>query len=671
MSLNDNNLYTESYMMKKSLLITLLLMVGSALTLSAAEKRYSLVSPNGKINVEVTAGDGLSYQISYENSVILSNSTIDLILPKGLSVGKGVRVSGVQRKKIVEKVDAPFYRFSEFVAGCNELTLKLKGGFGVTFRAYDEGIAYRFYINKKEQVVIENEVAELNFPSDYTAYLPYSTNDKNPMAMAFQNIYDVTPLSKAQPKLAFLPVTVDCGKAKITVLESDLEAYPGMFVKAEGTSLKGVFAPYPTKTDFYPWRMQEYVTETADFIAKIDGKRNLPWRVLAITEKDTDMPTNNLVYALASPNRIGDTSWIKTGKVAWDWWNDWNLKGVPFKAGINMDTYKYYIDFASKNGIEFIVLDEGWYNPKSGDMLTVIPELDLAELIAYGKQKNVDIVLWTVFNVLDKQLEAACQKYSAMGIKGFKVDFLDRDDQTAVEMVYRIAEATAKHKLTLDLHGIYKPTGINRTYPNIINFEGVFGMEEVKWTDIKNNMPLYDVTFPYIRMMAGPVDYTPGAMSNATKADWKAMYYTPQSMGTRCHQLATYIVHDSPFTMLCDAPTNYIGEEECVDFITSIPVEVDSTFIADGKLGEHIVTVRKAGENWYVGGMTNWDERDVTIDFSFLPEGITYQATLFSDGINANKNAEDYVKQTLTVKKGDSKKIHLASGGGFAMKLIK
>lgn len=658
-------------MMKKSLIITLLLMVGSALTLSAAEKHYSLTSPNGNINVEVTAGDGLSYQISYKNSVILSNSTIDLILPKGISIGKNVRVSGVQRKKIVEKVDAPFYRFSEFVAGCNELTLKLKGGFGVTFRAYDEGIAYRFYTNQKQEVVIKDEVAELNFPADYTAYLPYSTNDKNPMAMAYQNIYDVTPLTKAQDKLAFLPVTVDCGTAKITVLESDLEAYPGMFVKAEGTSLKGVFAPYPTKTDFYPWRMQEYVTETADFIAKIEGKRNLPWRVLAITEKDTDMPTNNLVYALASPNRIGDTSWIKTGKVAWDWWNDWNLKGVPFKAGINMDTYKYYIDFASKNGIEFIVLDEGWYNPKSGDMLTVIPELDLPALIAYGKQKNVDIVLWTVFNVLDKQLEAACQKYSEMGIKGFKVDFLDRDDQTAVEMVYRIAEATAKHKLTLDLHGIYKPTGINRTYPNIINFEGVFGMEEVKWTDIKNNMPLYDVTFPYIRMMAGPVDYTPGAMNNATKADWKAMYYTPQSMGTRCHQLATYIVHDSPFTMLCDAPTNYIGEEECVDFITSIPVETDSTFIASGKMGEHIVTVRKVGDNWYVGGMTNWDERDVTIDFSFLPEGITYQATLFTDGINANKNAEDYVKQTLTVKKGDSKKIHMASGGGFALKLIK
>ena len=334
-----------------------------------------------------------------------------------------------------------------------------------------------------------------------------------------------------------------------------------------------------------------------------------------------------------------------------------------------MDTYKYYIVFASRNGLEFIVLDEGWYDPKSGDMLTVIPELDLPELIVYGKSKGVEIVLWTVFNVLDSQLEAACKKYADMGIKGFKVDFLDRDDQTAVEMVYRIAEMTARYKLTLDLHGIYKPTGINRTYPHIINFESVFGMEEVKWTDIKNNMPLYDVTFPYIRMMAGPVDYTPGAMRNATKADWRAMYYTPASMGTRCHQLAAYIVHDSPFTMLCDAPTNYLNEQECVDFIASLPVEVDSTFIASGELGKYIVTVRKKDVNWYIGGMTNWDERDVQLDFSFLPEGVSYTAVLFKDGVNANKQAEDYRKETICINKDSRLTLHLASGGGFAMKL--
>ena len=631
---------------------------------------YSL-HPDGTLKVEISAGNELAYQVMHGNDTILSHSNIALVLEDGTIVGKTPRITGERRKKIKDNIESPFYRFKEFVATGNELDLKLKGGFGIIFRAYNEGVAYRFYTTQSSDIIIKEEQAEFNFKEDYTAYLPYTTNDKKPMAMAYQNVYDITPLSKAQPKLAFFPVTVDCGSVKLTLLESDLEAYPGMFVQSQQGKygLKGVFAPYPAKTDFYPWRKQEYVTETTDFISRSRGSRSYPWRVLAITEKDTDMPVNNLVYALASPNRIGDTSWIKTGKVAWDWWNDWNLKGVPFKAGINMDTYKYYIDFASRNGLEFIVLDEGWYDPKSGDMLTVIPELDLPELIAYGKSKGVEIVLWTVFNVLDSQLEAACKKYADMGIKGFKVDFLDRDDQTAVEMVYRIAEMTARYKLTLDLHGIYKPTGINRTYPHIINFESVFGMEEVKWTDIKNNMPLYDVTFPYIRMMAGPVDYTPGAMRNATKADWRAMYYTPASMGTRCHQLAAYIVHDSPFTMLCDAPTNYLNEQECVDFIASLPVEVDSTFIASGELGKYIVTVRKKDVNWYIGGMTNWDERDVQLDFSFLPEGMSYTAVLFKDGVNANKQAEDYRKETIRIDKDSRLTLHLASGGGFAMKL--
>lgn len=651
-------------------ILSLLLLIRNA-SFAAKEKKYVLSSPDGTLKVEISAGNELAYQVMHGNDTILSHSNIGLVLENGTIVGKTPRITGERRRKIKDNIESPFYRFKEFVATGNELDLKLKGGFGIIFRAYNEGVAYRFYTTQSSDIIIKEEQAEFNFKEDYTAYLPYTTNDKKPMAMAYQNVYDITPLSKAQPKLAFLPVTVDCGSVKLTLLESDLEAYPGMFVQSQQGKygLKGVFAPYPAKTDFYPWRKQEYVTETTDFISRSRGSRSYPWRVLAITEKDTDMPVNNLVYALASPNRIGDTSWIKTGKVAWDWWNDWNLKGVPFKAGINMDTYKYYIDFASRNGLEFIVLDEGWYDPKSGDMLTVIPELDLPELIAYGKSKGVEIVLWTVFNVLDSQLEAACKKYADMGIKGFKVDFLDRDDQTAVEMVYRIAEMTARYKLTLDLHGIYKPTGINRTYPHIINFESVFGMEEVKWTDIKNNMPLYDVTFPYIRMMAGPVDYTPGAMRNATKADWRAMYYTPASMGTRCHQLAAYIVHDSPFTMLCDAPTNYLNEQECVDFIASLPVEVDSTFIASGELGKYIVTVRKKDVNWYIGGMTSWDERDVQLDFSFLPEGVSYTAVLFKDGVNANKQAEDYRKETIRIDKDSRLTLHLASGGGFAMKL--
>ncbi|SHE68250.1 alpha-glucosidase [Bacteroides luti] len=638
-----------------------------------AAESISLLSPDKHIQVSIQLGDTLSFSIIRDRALVLAKSTafLEFANNKNASLGLAPRLKSKEYKKIEEQIDAPFYRCSQFVSACNELNLKFQNG-GIIFRAYNEGVAYRFYTNSKEEVIIKNEGADYHFPKDYTAYLPYSTNDRKPMAMAYQNTYDVAPLSKVQQKLAFLPVTVDEGNGlKVTLLESDLENYPGMFVKSDTlkTNLKGVFAPYPAKTDFYPWRKQEYVTETYDYIARSKGNRVYPWRVFAITTNDTDMPVNNLVYALASPNRIGDTSWIKSGKVAWDWWNDWGLKNVPFKAGINTETYKYYIDFASNHGLEYIVLDEGWYAPKSGDMLTVVKDIDLPELISYGKKKGVNIVLWTVFNVLDNQLEAACKKYSEMGVKGFKVDFLDRDDRTAVQMIYRIAETAAKYHLILDYHGIYKPTGMNRTYPNVINFEAVFGMEEAKWSTLEKNMPLYDVTFPYIRMMAGYVDFTPGAMRNATKNDFQPVYYNPMSMGTRCHQLAMYLVYDSPFTMLADSPSSYLADEPCTDFISSLPTEVDETRVLSGEMGKYIVTARKKDINWYIGGMTNWDERDVILDFSFLGKGEVYRATLYKDGVNANKDASDYQVDTLMIKKGDVLNLHLASGGGFALTL--
>ncbi len=635
----------------------------------AAEKVYTLLSPDKQIKVEVTTGgEELAYSVSFGETELLTNCRIGLN-----AVGKEFSSERASKKELVidREVVSPFYRFTEFRETANEMDLKLKGGWGVRFRAYNEGVAYRLYTDVKDSLTIMGETATFKFADDYTAYLPYSTNEEKPEAMAYQNFYTTSKLSEARKMLAFLPVTIDCGVAKVTLMESDLESYPGMFVEPDGTGLKGFFAKYPKTTTIHPYRCQMTVASTEDYIARTEGKREYPWRVLAITDDDREMPVNNLVYALASPNRIGDYSWIKPGKVAWDWWNAWNLKGVPFSSGINTETYKYYIDFAAENKLEYVILDEGWYEPQSGDMLKTNPDIDLPELINYGKSKGVDIILWTVFNVLDAQLDEACKKYSEMGIKGFKVDFLDRDDQTAVEMAYRIAEKAAEYHLILDYHGIYKPTGINRTYPNIINFESVFGMEEVKWTSPENDMPLYDVTFPFIRMMCGYVDYTPGAMRNATKHDFKPMYYRPMSMGTRCHQMASYIIHDSPLTMLCDAPTNYLKEPECLAFIASVPTTVDDTKILLGKMGEYIVTARKHGDNWYVGGLSNWDARDLTIDFSFLKEGENYTATLFRDGINADKHAEDFAIETIEINQATRLPIHLASGGGFAMKLEK
>ncbi|MDM8325238.1 glycoside hydrolase family 97 protein [Bacteroides gallinaceum] len=641
------------------------------------EYTYRLASPDKNLEVNISVGQKITYSVRHKDRVLLNASPIGLVF-LDRTLGADAKVIRKKESSFTEDIQSPHYRVPSFTVTYNELDLKMKGNYGVVFRAYNEGMAYRFYTTMKDSVIVEDEIASFNFPENYTSYMAYSTAGvkSDQYAMAFQNTYTVSTVKEAEAdNIAFLPITLDCGdEVKMTLLESDLESYPGMFIEkgnGESCSLKATFARYPKALERFPPRAMTKVVERSDYIAKAAGKRNYPWRIWAVTEKDTEMPVNNLVYALASPNRIGDCSWIKTGKVAWEWWNDWGISGVGFKAGINMDTYKHYIDFAAENGIEFVVLDEGWYNPAKGDMLAVIPELNLEELVRYGKSKGVDLILWTVFNVLDEQLEEACRKYSAMGISGFKVDFLDRDDQTAVEMACRIAEMTAKYRLTLDLHGFYKPTGMNRTYPNVINYESVFGMEEMKWSTVDRDMMEYDVTMPYIRMMAGPVDYTPGAMRNAAKRDFKPIYHNPMSQGTRCHQLAAYVVHDSPLTMLADNPTIYRKEQECTDFIVGMPNKgIDETRILQGKLGEFIVTARRTGSAWYVGGMTDWTPRSVTLDFSFLGEG-TYDVILFRDGINADRQAEDYVKEAFSVTSTSRKNIWLAPGGGFAMSVVK
>lgn len=502
-------------------------------------------------------------------------------------------------------------------------------------------------------------------------YFFYIINDKKLMVMVYQNVYDIIFLLKVQFKLVFFLVIVDCGSVKLILLELDLEVYLGMFVQLQQGKygLKGVFVFYLVKIDFYFWWKQEYVIEIIDFIFCSCGFCFYLWCVLVIMEKDMDMLVNNLVYVLVFFNCIGDILWIKIGKVVWDWWNDWNLKGVLFKVGINMDMYKYYIDFVSWNGLEFIVLDEGWYDLKSGDMLIVIFEFDLLELIVYGKFKGVEIVFWMVFNVFDSQLEVVCKKYVDMGIKGFKVDFLDCDDQIVVEMVYCIVEMMVWYKLIFDLYGIYKLIGINCIYFYIINFESVFGMEEVKWMDIKNNMFFYDVIFFYICMMVGLVDYMLGVMCNVMKVDWCVMYYILVSMGIWCYQLVVYIVYDFFFIMLCDVFINYLNEQECVDFIVFLFVEVDFIFIVLGELGKYIVMVCKKDVNWYIGGMINWDECDVQFDFFFFFEGMFYMVVLFKDGVNVNKQVEDYCKEIIWIDKDSWLILYLVLGGGFVMKL--
>ncbi|WP_394800196.1 glycoside hydrolase family 97 catalytic domain-containing protein [Bacteroides salyersiae] len=368
-----------------------------------------------------------------------------------------------------------------------------------------------------------------------------------------------------------------------------------------------------------------------------------------------------MVYKLASPCRINDTSWIKPGKLAWDYWNAWNIYGVDFRAGINTNTYLYYIDFAAKNGIEYVLLDEGW--AESTDIMKVVPEIDLPYIIRYARLKGVSILLWGGWLPLSQKMDEALEHYAELGVKGFKVDFMDRDDQKMVNFYYRLAQKAAEHNLIIDFHGAYKPTGLQRTYPNVINFEGVYGLEYLKGD--YPDMPFNDVTIPYIRMLAGPVDYTPGAMVNANKESYRGIHSIPMSQGTRAHQVALYVVFESPLNMLADSPNNYMKEQETTDFLRQIPTVFDQTVALDGKVGEYAVIAREKSDIWYLGAITNWETREITIDFSFLKEG-NWQMELFRDGVNADRNGNDYKREVINVNINSKIKVSLAPGGGMA-----
>lgn len=632
----------------------------------AVGKDYRVSSPNGRLTATLHTGDMLTLSVALDGKTLLRPSSIGMTLADGTVVGARERVRRQRTQTVELGGESPFHRTRSFSLKAHCMDLRLRHDFGIIVAATNSGVAYRFYTRSKGETTVMNETADYIFGAQRKAWLTYSTNQEDPYAMAFQNIYDVTTLDSAEHRPAFLPVVVDCGQAKVTIMESDVRAYPGMWLTSGGDCLTASFAPYPKAMGYRQHRKQSYVTEREDFIARTTGRRDYPWRVFAVTEDDRQMPTNNLVYALAEPCRIETTDWIRPGKVSWEWWNDWNVRGVTFRGGMNRETYEHYIDFAAKNHLEYVILDEGWYDSNAGDIMHPVEALELPKLISYARERGVGLVLWAVFNVMDDNLEAICDHYAGMGIQGFKVDFLDRNDQTAYEMVERLADCAARHRLILDLHGIYTPTGLERTYPNILNYESVFGMEEVKWGSLKNNHPLYDVTFPYIRMQTGPVDFTPGAMRNGTQHDWVRCYSKPVSQGTRAHQAAMYIVYDSPFTMLCDTPGNYDAEPFYTAFIAGLPTVFDRTEIIDGKMGEYIVTLRQKGGIYYLGGLTNWQQRHITITTDFLPAGL-YKATIVRDGINADKNAEDYMLEQQELSAGEPLKLHMAPGGGFAI----
>lgn len=646
--------------------------------LSNAQEKINLYDPSGKVQVTVSIGSNITYSVLHEGDIMIEPSPISMTLTDGTIFGKEPRLRKQDIQLITNTIYPPIYKKKSIEDSYNELKLEFKGGYDLIFRAYEDGVAYRFISNLKKPFMIESEQAVFNLPNNPRIFAATPKGrqidgKENQYHSSFQNTYRHVQLSEwDKSRLAFLPVLSE-GKndKKVCITEADLLNYPGMFLKVspDDKGFYGEFAAYPKDVAVEVRGLKGVVKTREPYIAKAEGKTAFPWRVMIISEKDTDLLCSDMVYKLATP-ATGDYSWVKPGKVAWDWWNDWNIYNVDFRAGVNTETYKYYIDFASKFNIEYVILDEGWAVAGPADLFQIVPEIDLQELIRYADSKKVGLILWAGYRAFDLDMERVCKHYAAIGIKGFKIDFMDRDDQYMIDFNRRCAETGAKYKLLIDLHGTSKPTGLQRTYPNAINFEGVHGLEEMKWAVPGTDQVTYDVTLPFIRMMAGPLDYTQGAMNNANKKNFKSVYSEPMSQGTRCRQLAEYVIFDAPLNMLCDAPTNYLKEEECTQFITSVPTIWDETIPLNGKVSEYLAMARKKDNIWYVGALTNWEARNMELDLSFLGKG-EYQAEIFEDGINADRVGKDYKRSIQQISANRKFKIHMASGGGFIMRIEK
>ena len=650
---------------KRIIAIALTALLGTSAL--AAVKNHKLTSPDGRISVVVTSGNGLSWSVSMDGKQLLAPSAVSVTIDDGSVYGEG-KLKRTETRSVSREISTALYKKSLVEDKYNELTFTFSDC-RVVFRASDSGVAYRFISRSRHDFKVLSEKAEFRFAQDWPAYVPYTSVFNS----SFEKQYTLTELSEFDTRsMSILPMMVKASDGiRMNIMESSLYDYPGMYLRrGDGLlELRGTFAAYPEKVAQGGHNsLQGIVGSRRDYIAHCSAEEKFPWRIIAIGD-DRAMADCDLVWLLGEdPAEGSDWDWVKPGKVAWDWWNDWNLYGVDFKAGINNETYKYYIDFASTHGIAYVILDEGWAVNLQADLFQVIPEIDIQELVDYGKERGVGIILWASYNSIVKNPEKAMSHYARMGFKGFKIDFINRDDQQAVRFCERMAKIAAENHLLIDFHGVYKPAGIQRTYPNVLNFEGVAGLEQLKWSPEDYDEVTYDVTIPFVRMVAGPMDYTQGAMRNAVRRNYRPVGSEAMSQGTRCRQLAEYAVFEAPLTMLCDSPSNYMAETECTEFIAEFPTVWDETIPLCGEIGEYVAVARRHGETWYVGALTNWDERDLDLDLGFIGGG---EMTVFQDGINADRAARDYKKTSARIPADGIVRIHMAPGGGWVAKITR
>jgi len=620
---------------------------------------YRIASPDGRIELTVEVARQLEYRISVDGVPLVTGSEIGLRLDDGTEVGRDATVVSGPRADVDRWLEPVVPEKSSRVRDrFASLRLDLGNGWGLDLRVYDDAAAYRFRVDEPGPLVVEAERLSVNFSGDPDLWFPTEES----FLTHSERLYDRLRASQVEPgRMAGLPVLASwTAGPKVAIAEADLRSYPGLYLEGTGApALTGVSPAYPATVEQLNDRTVR-VTSREPYLARTEGPRTFPWRVFVVAHEDADLLRSTIVWRLATPLRIDDPSWIRPGQVAWDWWNALNLTGVDFEAGLNTATYRYFVDFAADHGIEYVILDEGWSDP--ADLWAINPEIDLDELFRYAAGRGVGLIPWVVWKTLDDDLEAALDRFQGWGAAGVKVDFMQRDDQPMVEYYWRVAEKTARRHLLVDFHGAYKPTGLRRAYPNVLTREGVRGLENVKWSP--QPAPEHDVTLPFIRMLAGPMDYTPGAMLNATEEQFKPVYDRPMSLGTRVHQMAMYVVFESPLQMLADSPSHYLHEPECTGFIVGVPTVWDETRVLAAAVGDYVAVARRSGTSWFVGAMTDWDARDLSLDTGFLGGG-SWTAEVFADGRNAGRNPQDYRKAVLRVIPGTSLDVRLAPGGGW------
>jgi len=650
------------YKLHKALFMALLCVL---FTTTVSAKEYIVSSPDQKNTVKVDVEKNITWSVLRIGEVLIKPSKMSLSIGDGRKLGQSPLVSKAGITTVNQSITAIVPVKNKLINDSyNLLTIAFKGGYTLEFRAYNDGVAYRFVTALGPQAVeIEDEEVALNFNEDCLVYLPKESNEE--LQSHYEGDFKPVKLSDiSSGTYGYLPLYAAAPSGtKMVITEADLNDYPNLFLFGNGNnSLSGRFPKVileskpKDKSD-----RNEVITKKAPYHARTRGNRSYPWRTIIISADDKGLLENELVYKLATPNVLKETAWIKPGKVAWDWWNANNIYGVNFKSGLNTATYKYYIDFAADYGLDYIILDEGWSRTTT-DLLAANPDIDMKELVRYGKQKNVGVILWALWKPLDNSMDKILDQYVAWGIKGVKVDFMARADQYMVNFYERAAAATAKRKLLLDMHGAYKPVGLNRKYPNLINYEGVRGMENNKWE--ATITPVHNSTLPFTRMVAGPMDFTPGAMLNTNKDDFYINFNSPVSRGTRAHQASMYVLYDSPLQMLCDNPSNYRKEPVYTNYISRFPTVWDKTIALEGKIGEYVVMARKNGKKWYIAAMTNWDARTFNIPLTFL-DGKKYKIEILKDGVNVDKHASDYILFTQEISKGETLSIPMAAGGGY------